>query len=67
MMEDTLKKILVELEMMRKLKMVELVERGYSQAKIGGVLGLSQATISRMMSSKKASSNRLGEKSNDEE
>lgn len=52
-MNDTLEKILVELEMIRKIKMLELMERGYSQAKLGGALGLSQSTISRMMASKK--------------
>lgn len=53
-MEDLLKRILVELEMIRKLKMIEAVERGYSQAKLGSALGISQATVSRMMAGKKA-------------
>lgn len=53
-MEDTLKKILSELEMLRKLKMIELMEQGYSQAKLGGALGISQATVSRMMAGKKS-------------
>lgn len=48
-MEGTLKKILAELEMIRKIKVIELTERGYSQAKIGSALGVSQATVSRMM------------------
>lgn len=52
-MEEILKKILIELEMIRKIKMIELSERGYSQSKLGDALGLSQATISRMMSKKK--------------
>jgi len=51
--EGTLEKILLELEMLRKLKMIELVEQGYSQAKLGGALGLSQATVSRMMAGRK--------------
>jgi len=55
-MEDTLKKILAELEMIRKIKMIELVERGYSQSKLGSALGISQATVSRMMAGKKPSS-----------
>lgn len=52
-MEDTLKKILSELEMIRKIKMIELAERGFSQAKIGAALGISQATVSRMMANSK--------------
>lgn len=52
-MEETLKKILTELEMVRKIKMIELMERGYSQAKLGEALGMSQATVSRMMAGKK--------------
>lgn len=52
-MEDTLRKILAELEMIRKIKMIELAERGYSQAKLGNALGISQATVSRMMAGKK--------------
>ena len=51
-MDETLKKILTELEMIRKIKMIELVERGCSQSKIGSALGLSQATVSRMMATK---------------
>lgn len=53
-MEEALNKILGELEMLRKIKMVELMERGYSQSKIGGILGISQATVSRMMAAKAA-------------
>jgi predicted transcriptional regulator len=55
-MEATLEKILAELEMMRKIKMIELAERGYSQSKIGAALGISQATVSRMMATKTKSS-----------
>jgi predicted transcriptional regulator len=51
-MDDTLKKILTELEMIRKIKMIELAERGYSQSKLGDALGISQASVSRMMASK---------------
>jgi predicted transcriptional regulator len=51
-MEETLKKVLAELEMIRKIKMIELMERGYSQSKLGNALGLSQATVSRMMAGK---------------
>ena len=52
-MEETLRKILTELEMIRKIKMIEMTERGYSQSKLGTALGISQATVSRMMASKK--------------
>jgi predicted transcriptional regulator len=41
--------ILKELEMLRKLKMIELFEKGYSQAQLAQVLGVSQPTISRMV------------------
>ena len=51
-MEDTLRKILSELEMIRKIKMIELAERGYSQSKLGNASGISQATVSRMMAGK---------------
>lgn len=56
-MDDTLKKILAELEMIRKIKMIELAERGYSQSKIGSVLDISQASVSRMMAAKGKSGN----------
>lgn len=49
--------ILKELEMLRKLKMFELLDKGYSQAQLAQILGVSQPTISRMvpkMSPKKA-------------
>ena len=62
-MEETLKKVLGELEMIRKIKMIELMERGYSQSKLGSALGLSQATVSRMMAGKKLIKDKLPEKS----
>jgi predicted transcriptional regulator len=61
-MEETLKKVLVELEMIRKIKMIELMERGYSQSKLGNALGLSQATVSRMMAGKKPAKDKAMEK-----
>jgi predicted transcriptional regulator len=60
--EETLKKILVELEMIRKIKVIELMERGYSQSKLGKALGLSQATVSRMMAGKKPAKDKAIEK-----
>jgi predicted transcriptional regulator len=49
MTEEQADAILKELEMLRKLKMVELLDRGYSQAQLAQVLGVSQPTISRMV------------------
>ena len=66
-MDDTLKKILYELEMIRKIKMIELMERGYSQSKLGNALGISQATVSRMMAGKKPASTKATQKSNNDE
>lgn len=66
-MEETLKKVLSELELIRKIKMIELMERGYSQSKLGGVLGISQATVSRMMAGKmKPAKDNAGGKSKDD-
>lgn len=45
--------ILKELQMLRKLKMLELSEAGYSQAKMGDALGVSQKTVSRLMANPK--------------
>lgn len=41
--------IIKELEMLRKLKIFELFEKGYSQAQLAQALGVSQPTISRML------------------
>lgn len=40
--------LLRELEMLRKLSILDLADRGYSQAQIADALGVSQPTISRM-------------------
>ena len=61
-MEEVLRKVLAELEMIRKIKMIELLERGYSQRKLGDALGISQATVSRMMAGKKSAKEKTGEK-----
>ena len=53
MSDELLHKIHAELEMVRKIKMIELMERGYSQARLGAALGISQATVSRMLAGKK--------------
>lgn len=39
--------------------MIELAERGYSQSKIGAALGISQATVSRMMATTKKDSQKV--------
>ncbi len=41
--------ILKELEMLRKLKLLEFLDKGYSQGQLAQVLGVSQPTISRMV------------------
>lgn len=45
---DLLERIAKELEMLRKLSIVDLTHKGYSQADIADMLGTSQPTISRM-------------------
>jgi predicted transcriptional regulator len=49
MTEDQAAAILKELEMLRKLKLLELLDKGYSQGQLAQVLGVSQPTISRMV------------------
>lgn len=49
MTEEQANAILKELELLRKLKMLELFKKGYSQSQLAQVLGVSQATISRMV------------------
>lgn len=46
--------ILKELEMLRKLKILELTKQGYSQGQLADALGVSQPTISRMLPKKSA-------------
>ncbi|MGO9994379.1 MAG: helix-turn-helix domain-containing protein [Steroidobacteraceae bacterium] len=49
MTEEQAEQILKELEMMRKLKLAEMLEKGYSQSQLAQILGVSQPTISRMV------------------
>jgi predicted transcriptional regulator len=49
MTEEQAEQILKELEMIRKLKLAEMLEKGYSQSQLAQILGVSQPTISRMM------------------
>lgn len=49
MTEEQAAAILKELEMLRKLKLLEFLDKGYSQGQLAKVLGVSQPTISRMV------------------
>jgi predicted transcriptional regulator len=49
MTEEQAAAILKELEMLRKLKLLEFLDKGYSQGQLAQVLGVSQPTISRMV------------------
>jgi predicted transcriptional regulator len=49
MTDDQAEMILKELEMLRKMRIMELIDRGYSQAQLAQLLGVSQPTISRMV------------------
>ena len=49
MTDEQAKKILSELEMLRKLKIVEMLSAGFSQSKSANAIGVSQSTISRML------------------
>jgi predicted transcriptional regulator len=49
MTEEQAEQILKELEMIRKLKLAEMLEKGYSQSQLAQILGVSQPTISRMV------------------
>lgn len=49
MTDEQAEQILKELEMIRKLKLAEMLERGYSQFQLAQILGVSQPTISRMI------------------
>ena len=45
---DQIERIIRELEMLRRLAIIDLSHKGYSQADIADVLGVAQPTISRM-------------------
>lgn len=45
--------ILKELQMLRKLKMMELSEAGFPQAKMANALGVSSRTVGRLMAGAK--------------
>ncbi|MHA6318201.1 helix-turn-helix domain-containing protein [Altererythrobacter sp. CAU 1778] len=54
MKDELAEGILSELQMLRKLKMIEMLDAGYSQSKLANALGVSQSTISRMMAPTKS-------------
>lgn len=45
---DQIEKIIRELEMLRRLAILDLSDKGFSQVDIADALGVSQPTISRM-------------------
>jgi predicted transcriptional regulator len=49
MTDEQADQIIKELEMLRKLRIMELFDKGYSQSQLAQVLGVSQPTISRMV------------------
>lgn len=48
MENNSLKAILDELEALKKLMVLNMLEKGYSQSQIALTLGVGQATVSRM-------------------
>ena len=57
MTDKTLNQIASDLESIKKLMILNMMENGYSQAKIAAAIGTSQASISRMFTAKKAKAN----------
>jgi predicted transcriptional regulator len=49
MTDEQAEQVLKELEFIRKLMILDLFEKGYSQSQLAQVLGVSQPTISRMV------------------
>lgn len=49
MTSDQAEQIIKELEILRKLRLQEFIDKGYSQAQLAQILGVSQPTISRML------------------
>ncbi len=49
MTEEQAVNILKELEILRNFKLLEFLDKGYSQSQLAKVLGVSQPTISRMV------------------
>jgi predicted transcriptional regulator len=54
MIDKTMNQIASDLEAIKKLMILNMMENGYSQAKIAAAIGTSQASISRMFATKKA-------------
>lgn len=53
MSDKALNQIASDLEAIKKLMILNMMENGYSQAKIAAAIGTSQASISRMFAAKK--------------
>ena len=53
MTDDQADKIIKDLEMIRKLAILDLYQKGYSQGDIADVLGVSQPTISNRQSTER--------------
>lgn len=49
MTDEQAEQIIKELEMIRKLQILNLFDKGFSQAQLAQALGVSQPTISRMV------------------
>lgn len=59
--------ILRELQMLRKLKMMELSKAGFSQTQLADALGVGQSTVSRLMATKKQTKDKSSRKSAENE
>lgn len=46
--EKQAQQLMDELEVFKRIKTLELLERGYSQAEVAQILGTSQPSVSRM-------------------
>lgn len=55
MMANLDEQILKELQMLRKLKMMELTKAGYAQTEIGDALGISSRSVRRLLTNPKKS------------
>lgn len=49
MSEEQAERIIAELESLKKLQMLSLMDRGFSQQQLALALGVSQPTVSRML------------------
>lgn len=49
MKDEEFQKLSKDVEMLLKLRILEMSEKGYSQAQLAEVLGISQSSISRLV------------------